>query len=551
MKARTILTKLFVFSSSFIPILLLTIVFGLLGFISAHGITILATLAIFKHFAIGPFLPSLSYPAIFALMIICGVLRGLFRYAEHLTGHYTAFVMLANIRAKIFAKLSLLSPARLEQKDKGDLITLITSDIEMLEIFYAHTIAPIMIYVIHSLLMVTTFALLGVWQLGIIALLLYLTIGVLIPVTKGKKTKQHAGEYRTNFAYLSSRFVDSLYGSKDLITLGKIKENNAKLSSYTDEIEKKNKNFKFAFSSLKALSDLTVYIFIVAFLLVAFLIFKSGSINEFVLIMSFVLLLGSFGPSLALNNLPSTLSHTLAAGERILTFLNEKPLVELKTNGQDFTYENAKLNNVSFKYSDEEVLENVSLTFEKGKIYGILGPSGSGKSTILKLLLRFYDVNTGEVLLNNININDINTASLYTNVAYMSQDTYIFNSTLRENILLNKVVSEDELKNVLEKAALTTFIASLPNGIDTNAGELGSRLSGGEKQRLGLARTFLHGGNLVLVDEPTSNVDALSEALILQALVALSKDKTIILVSHRPSTLKIADVIINMNDIIK
>lgn len=354
MKAHTILYRLFIFSAAFIPMLLITTVLGLLGFISAHAITILAVITIFKYTGVAI---ALSYELIFALMIISGILRGFLRYGEHLTGHYTAFIMLANIRSKIFAKLRRLAPARLDDKDKGNLISMVTSDIEMLEIFYAHTIAPILIFVLHTLLMVTTFIVLGVWPLALIAGALYIVNGAVIPLTHGKKTKYFAAEYRTHYSAYATIFMDSVYGCRDLITLGKISENNADLVNYTDQVESKNKAFKFAFAHLKALSDFVIYLFMTLFLVTGIYLYKGAIIDTFTLVLSFILLLGSLGPSLALNALPSTLSHTLAAGERILTFLNEVPAVNTVTDGVDIKYTNAELKNVSFKYLADDVLD--------------------------------------------------------------------------------------------------------------------------------------------------------------------------------------------------
>lgn len=543
MKTFKILGKLFILLKYFIPVLCLTVLFGLAGFLSAQAITVLAALAVVKYLGAAV---SLSYTAIFVAMAVCGVMRGFLRYGEHLTGHYTAFKLLAVLRDKLFKKLRELSPAKLEGREKGNLISMTTSDIETLEVFYAHTVAPIIIYILHCAVMFVFLGQASSYALAALSVAAYIAVGVAVPLISGKKIKQHGGGYRARYSVFASMFMDTIYGSGVLLSMGKTKWANENIVNSSAKIEEYNKKMKYAMSSSRAAADAVIYAFDLLFLAAGFLLTVQG-LSVYALIVAFVAFIGSYGPSAALSALPGNLSNTIASGDRILTLLAEQPQVNEKTDGEGFVYENLKVENLKFSYGGKSVLNGVNCEFEKNKIYGICGDSGCGKSTFLKVIMRFWDAD-GKICYNGLDIKDINTSSLRQNISYMTQDTHIFDTTLRENITLGGDFSQTEIEAACRDAALYNFIQTLSGGLDSKAGELGGMFSGGERQRIGLARMFLHGGGLVLLDEPTSNVDALSEAEILKSIQKFKQGRTVIMVSHRESSLNICDKILYMKD---
>ncbi|MDR3186767.1 MAG: ABC transporter ATP-binding protein/permease [Christensenellaceae bacterium] len=540
----SIIPRLVFLLKGFLPVLTLTVLFGLLGFLSAQAITFFAALAIVKHLGHDIIL---TLTAIFSLMITCGVLRGVFRYLEHYTGHYTAFKLLAVLRDKIFKKLRELSPAKLECKEKGNLISMITSDIETLEVFYAHTIAPVTIYILHTAIMVSSISIVSSIWLGLLSLLTYALIGLVIPLVFGRRVKENGRNYRNKYSLLASFFVDGIYGISDLLSFGKVKKQSEKAEKMSLETEQSNKQLKYSSARSKAITDLFVLFGSVAFILFAAFLNARNGLSDASMLLVFVMFVASLGPSLALSALPSSLNQTLVAGERVLNLLDEMPNVTDKTDGIDIEYNFCELKGLSFSYDTKNVLKNLNVRFEKNKIYGICGSSGSGKSTLLKLLMRFYKASEGDILFNNESIKNINTTSLRGNISYMTQDTHIFDMSIYENVSLLGDYSNTEIENACQNANLAELIGSLESGGSTQSGELGARLSSGEKQRIGLARAFLHGGALILLDEPTSNIDALSEAEILKSIKNRSKDKTVILVSHRESALLICDEIYLMS----
>ena len=527
--------------------MLVTITMGVLGYLSAIAIPSLGA------FALADFLNNKNlslFNKIIKLMILCGVLRGAFRYIEQLSGHYIAFKILAILRDKLFSALRKLAPAKLEIKEKGNLISLITSDVELLEVFYAHTIAPIAIALITN-----TIITVGLFKInylfGILAIGFYLIIGFFIPYFSSKFAKESASEYRKIFGESNSYFLDSLRGLKETllfknssVRLNKIEEDSKTLNEKL-EIVKKHE------SLIRMLTDLTITLSILSFLFVGYNLYISNSITFGGMIVAIVVIASSFGPVVALSNLSNNLLQTFASAERVFSILDEKPLVDEIPGKEEIKNSNTVYNKVDFSYpeSNREVFSNMSIKINKGDKVAIVGESGVGKSTFCKLLMRFWDVDKGSISIGNKNLKNIPTKSLRAKQVLVSQETYLFNDTIVENIkLANKDATREDVIEACKKASLDKFIKTLPNGYDTNVGELGGNLSSGEKQRIGLARAFLSKGDMLILDEPTSNLDTLNEGLILKAIKENSMDKTILLITHRKSTTSICNKVLKVKD---
>lgn len=523
-------------------VMILAITTGVLGFLCAISITILGGYAILTFLGLNNFF---TIKTIFITVLVLAALRGLLHYVEQLSNHFIAFKLLALIRDKVFKALRKLSPAKLEGRDKGNLIALITSDIELLEVFYAHTISPIAIGVL-TLIIMTIF--IGSFNivLGVIALLGYFTIGFVIPYFSSKFGKNDGMEYRNNFGKLNSYFLDSLWGIKEILQFGYGEKRIQTIESKTDDLMDLNKKLKHYEGIISGLTASAVSLFTLAILVVSVLISKDKNLSS--ILIPTIAMASSFGPVIALSNLSNNLFMTLASGERVLNLLAEKPIVEEVYDGEkDLEFNGLECENVCFDYEGEEILNDYNLQIEPNKIIGISGKSGSGKSTLLKLFMRFWDIKKGSLKISGANIKDINTDSLRDLESYVTQETSIFKDTIENNIkIADKNAAREEVIEACKKASLHDFIMSLPNGYDTNVGELGDTLSGGEKQRIGIARSFLHKASFMLLDEPTSNLDSLNEAVILKSVKDNSKDRTVVLVSHRLSTLNIADKVYKM-----
>ena len=526
-------------------IMILAIFMGVIGFLCSIFITILGGMGVINILGINT---SLSLKTIFLTIAIFAVLRGVLRYLEQASNHYIAFKILALIRNKVFTSLRKLAPAKLEGKDKGNLISIITSDIELLEVFYAHTISPIIIAFLTSLIMVIFIGRYSL-VLGLIALLGYITVGVIIPIVSYKKGEDVGKDYRDNFGEMNSFFLDSLRGIRESIQYNATKKHLEDINNLTEKLDEKQKKLKDYEGNIKAITDATILIFSLVMLFVSIYLNSKDIINFEGVLISTISMMSSFGPVTALSNLANNLFHTLASGNRVLDILEEEPVVYEIINKKDVSFEGLNCENVNFSYDKEQILKDVSLDIPKNKIIGIQGKSGSGKSTLLKLLMRFWDVNSGEIKISNENIKNINTNLLRDMESYVTQSTYLFNDTIKNNIKIAKEnATMEEIIEVSKKASLHEFIEKLPNGYETNVGELGDSLSGGEKQRIGIARAFLHNAPLILLDEPTSNLDSLNEGIILKALKEECKDKTIVLVSHRKSTMNITDILYRMKE---
>lgn len=523
--------------------MILAVLMGIAGFLCATFITVLGGYAILDVMEI----PTVfTIPTIFACVLIFALLRGILRYAEQACNHFIAFKLLALIRDRVFAALRLLCPAKLEGKDKGNLIAVITSDIELLEVFYAHTISPILIAVGMTILM-TLF--IGQFHplLGLLALIAYIVVGVALPLFFSKRNGKSGMIFRTKSGELSSYVLESLRGLRENIQYQTGEKRLAELNRRTDELSREEECQKQIAGKNMALAHIVILAFDLLMLAVGSFLYLDGAITFQGLLLSFIALMSSFGPVSALASLGNTLQNTLAAGNRVLDILEEMPIVEEVTGNPQEIFTGAQAEHVTFSYGEETILSDVSLKIPKNEIVGISGRSGSGKSTFLKLLMRFWDVQKGQMAVSDRDVKKINTSNLREMESFVTQETYLFHDTIENNIRVAKSnATSEEIKRACENASIHEFIMSLPDGYQSQVGELGSTLSGGEKQRIGLARAFLHEAPLILLDEPTSNLDSLNEAVILKALGEQRKDKTVILVSHRKSTMRIADRIYSM-----
>lgn len=523
----------------------LAVVLGVGGFISAQFITILGGYALLDVLGFDTFI---SLQGVFTAVIALAVFRAAFRCSEQYLNHYIAFNVLALIRNKVFAALRRLCPAKLEGRDKGDLISVITSDIELLEVFYAHTVSPVIIAAIMTVIM-TVFISLQSVSLGLIALAGYLAVGILVPVVIYKISGDTADRFRAQSGQLSAFTLENLRGLDETIQYSAGDRRLLELKLRADDIAGTQEKMSRNTGINTAITSGVILIFDIMMLLVSISLYNSGSIGFDEMLIATVAMMSSFGPCTALANLGSVLQNTLAAGGRVLDILDEEPVTDDVKGSLDITFDGAEVKNVTFSYGGEKVLDDLSLEIKQGSITGISGRSGSGKSTLLKLLMRFWETDEGEILLNNTDIDLINTTSLRNNESFVTQDTQLFLETIEYNVKIAKLsATQEEVEEACKKASIHDFIMTLPDGYKTQVGELGDTLSGGERQRLGLARAFLHDAPLMLLDEPTSNLDSLNEAVILHSLKEKGEDKTVVLVSHRLSSMRICDKVYSIDN---
>lgn len=535
-----IMSSLILLLGSLSYIMVLAVINGSLGFVCAMGVTVSGAVGIAK--VLGEPI-ALSYGWIIGLAVGCGMLRGLLRYVEQYCNHYIAFKLLAVLRDKIFGALRTLCPAKLESKQKGSIIAMITSDIETLEVFYAHTVSPICIAVLTSAAVLLFVGFVSSWCLAAVTLVGYLVIGVAVPLIASIKLKESGVKYRAEFAAFNAYFLDSIKGIKDIVLNNAGAAREQEVNRRSERLLKETKAMKRSTTRSAAATELAVSLFIIATLVVGILLVYFEVLTVGKMIIGVVAVLGSFGPVIAISSLPGNLTQTFASGDRVLDLLAEKPSVSEITNGENIDYENLNVTDLSFGYDEQtQVLQDIKMHAERGEIIGIVGDSGCGKSTFLKLLLRFWQKSKGEIAYNGEDIDKINSASLLDNVTLVSQSTYLFDETVEDNLLIAKpTASRAELENACRLASVHDFIMTLPEGYNTRVGSLGDNLSAGEKQRIGLARAFLRGSELILLDEPTSNVDSINEGIILKALREQKRKKSVILVSHRESTMAVAD----------
>ena len=513
--------------------MILAITMGLIGHLCAAFITVFGGYAIL-HILHPEW--SLKLGTLFTAVLIFAVVRGFLRYAEQACNHFIAFKLLALIRDKVFGALRRLCPAKLEGKDKGNLISIITSDIELLEVFYAHTISPICIAFLFSIIMVSFIGSHHI-VLGVLALFAYVTVGVVIPMVTSKISGDDGIRFRTKSGQLSGFVLDSLRGLSETIQYGQGEKRLKDMNRQTDALSEDEERMKRTAGRNTAVTNTVILLFDLAMLfLSAKLVGFEGSLITTLALMS------SLGPVVALAALGATLQNTFAAGNRVLDILDESPVVDEITGKEEISFQGASAKNVTFAYGEETILDEFSVTIPENKIIGINGRSGSGKSTLLKLFMRFWQVQQGSVQISERNVDEINTTNLRNMESFVTQETHLFHDSIRNNLRIAKQnATEEEIIAACKKASVHDFIMSLPKGYDTEVGELGDTLSGGERQRLGLARAFLHDAPFMLLDEPTSNLDSLNEAVILKSLHEECSGKTVVLVSHRKSTMGIAD----------
>ncbi|QEH48618.1 thiol reductant ABC exporter subunit CydC [Aggregatibacter actinomycetemcomitans] len=519
-----------------------TIIMGTLGFLSAIFIMVLGAMGLAELLN---FHVHLNLSQILTALIVLAAARGILRYLEQMSGHYIAFKLLALLRDKVFGALRRLAFVKLQDKQSGQLLSLVTNDIELLEVFYAHTIAPIAIAFLTSAILLAVFAHIS-WWFVLVALLAYVTIGIILPIVTTQMAREDGRKYRELVGEMNDFFLDSIRGMKEIQLFGNEQQRLQEIHQRSEKIDQAFLKIKQQEGNVRSFTEIAVSFFNIVILLVGLTLFAYDKIDFVGLLVAVILLMSGYGPVIALSNLSNNLLQTLASGERVLALLAEQPELKDVENGVSITYvQQIKVENVSFAYAQEQILSGVNLHINKGEILGIHGRSGSGKSTLLKLIMRFYDPQQGSICINDTDLKHINTVNLRDNIAYITQQTYIFNETIYENILLaNRNATKEQVIEAAKKASIHEFIMSLREGYDTKITEMGNNLSDGEKQRIGIARAFLHNAPIILLDEPTSNLDSLNEAMILQSLLNVKAEKLIILVSHRASTMAICDQVI-------
>ena len=539
--------------------LMLAVVLGSIGMFTAAFVPAFGAFGLMA--ALGRNALGLGLIAACAACAACGIARGPLHYGEQLCNHYIAFRLLAHIRDLVFGALRQLAPAKLEGRGKGELVSLVTSDIELLEVFYAHTISPIAIALVCTVVF-EGFLLAVSPELAGIALVAYAVLGVLLPLTSAKACGTTGRQSREGAGKLGAFVLDSLRGASETIQFAGGADRSRALGKLTEQVGAVDARLKRRQAASEAVADALILAANLVMLGRALQLVAAGTIDfaaAFVAVFTFV---SSFGSVMAVSRLGASLQETLASGARVLDLLDEQPQCAEVADGQDVEFAGAAAEHVSFSYAggvdavgadateqaandpaSSLILDDVTCTFAPGTMTCIMGRSGSGKSTLLKLLMRFWDPAAGTITVSGVDARHINTASLRSHEAYMTQDTHLFCGTVRENLLVAYANATDaELLDACRSASLTTLIDRLPQGLDTPVAELGDSLSGGERQRIGLARIFLNDAPFILLDEPTSALDALNEASVMQAIDELKRrGKTIVLVSHRASTCAFAD----------
>lgn len=544
MKRLKLIARLLKLVSGFKKIILLAVINGIIGHFCAIGISIFISLAIVKYLGYNI---AISYFWLFFIAISLGVLRGVLRYFEQYSNHYIAFKILHCIRHIIFEKLRQLGIINIEQRQKGDLSSQVTSDVETLEVFYAHTISPVLIALFVNGGVSIFLSIFVNIYLGIAVFLIYIIIGVILPLILYKSSHRSGAIYREDLAAFNSFYLDSIAGRRDILYNQRQSDFIQNEHDITLKLQKHLvKNAKLV-ANTKGLVNLMIFIGCAFLLMISYFLTFNNLLNPYLVIVLVITYLSSFAPITALANLPSNLNQTFASAKRLFNLLDEKVVIDNATKEiNDFN--SLQLKNVNFSYTTKPILKDINLSLKKGDFIAIKGPSGIGKSTILKLFMKFYSYN-GSIKLNDLELSDITKESLYKSVTIFNQTTYLFNDTIRNNLLIaNEDATDSDMFKALEKASLSDFILNLKDGLDTVIKEDSDNISLGEKQRLGLARVFLRKPKLLLLDEPTSNIDALNESIILNSLKKHQDDMTIILISHKESSLKIANKIYSLKD---
>ena len=538
---------------------------GTIGHLAA---TFLPMFGIIAGFALaGNPVWGMSAAGAITAMIVCAVLRGLTRYVEQYLNHNVAFHLLALFRSKAFAALRRLAPAKLAGKGKGDLIAMLTTDVELLEIFFAHTISPVAIAVTTTIVYAIVAATLSPWM-ALALIVSHLIIGIIVPRFFATGVRNLGPAIRGAAGELDNVMLDDMRGLDEIIRFGRGEDRAQAIEDRTRALWRDHAKLSRVNGRFAGVGGLLVALLTSA---AAGIAINLAGVNLYdipALVAAFALLASSFGPTLALAALPANLTQTFASARRLFGLMDEAPAV-VETGTANSDYEGMRLDRVTFAYPGEEIetiLADFSLDVPQHGILGIQGPSGRGKSTMLKLLMRYWDPQRGQVTLSGTPLPQIDVHARRRIQAMMSQETHLFDGTIRENLLI--ALPESEIRNggaagvlvarlreALAKASVLDLIDSLPDGLDTQVGELGDRLSEGERQRIGLARVFLRNADLVLFDEPTSRLDALNEAIILRSIHELSKseqnadkgqDVAVVLVSHRESAMRVADAVLNL-----
>ena len=545
-----------------LPVMLLAVVLGTIGYLCAIFLTILAGYGL-MHILLEPAVEAMGLglaalgadpflrmepKTLFIALVVMAVMRGILHYGEQYCNHFIAFKLLAIIRHKVFAALRKLCPAKLEGRDKGNLISVITSDIELLEVFYAHTISPIAIAVLTSLVMILFIGHFSPLA-ALLALAGYAAVGAVIPLFYGSRGAGRGMKFRNGFGELNSFILDSLRGLDETIQYRQGEKRRKEMEERSERLGGVQKGLNHLEASQRSVTNLTILLFSFAMLFLMIGLMQAGQVSLTGMLVGTIAMMGSFGPVTALASLSNNLNQTLASGERVLSILEEEPQVEEVAGAETVSFTDAEADSVNFAYEEEQILKDYSIRIPKGKVVGIHGASGSGKSTLLKLLMRFWDVQSGQILISGRDVRGINTSDLRSMESYVTQETCLFHDSIANNIAVGKPdASREEIMEAAKKASIHDFIMTLPKGYDTEVGELGDTLSGGEKQRIGIARAFLHDAPFVLLDEPTSNLDSLNEGIILKSLKEGKGDKTVLLVSHRKSTMNLADIVYEMDN---
>ena len=545
-----------------LPVMLLAVVLGTIGYLCAIFLTILAGYGL-MHILLEPAVEAMGLglaalgadpflrmepKTLFIALVVMAVMRGILHYGEQYCNHFIAFKLLAIIRHKVFAALRKLCPAKLEGRDKGNLISVITSDIELLEVFYAHTISPIAIAVLTSLVMILFIGHFSPLA-ALLALAGYAAVGAVIPLFYGSRGAGQGMKFRNGFGELNSFILDSLRGLDETIQYRQGEKRRKEMEERSERLGGVQKGLNHLEASQRSVTNLTILLFSFAMLFLMIGLMQAGQVSLTGMLVGTIAMMGSFGPVTALASLSNNLNQTLASGERVLSILEEEPQAEEVAGAETVSFTDAEADSVDFAYEEEQILKDYSIRIPKGKVVGIHGASGSGKSTLLKLLMRFWDVQSGQILISGRDVRGINTSDLRSMESYVTQETCLFHDSIANNIAVGKPgASREEIMEAAKKASIHDFIMTLPKGYDTEVGELGDTLSGGEKQRIGIARAFLHDAPFVLLDEPTSNLDSLNEGIILKSLKEGKGDKTVLLVSHRKSTMNLADIVYEMDN---
>ena len=534
-----LVARLINFMKKLLPIILLAVFFAVFGFL----ITVYIPAKII----------SLGFDAVngeklkiisLIILVVLAISRGLFRYGEHYFGHYVAFKVLADFRREIFSKLRRLAPSKLDSQDSGALLKLIGEDVEALEVFFAHTLAPITTGTIVSIVLIIYYLQYNI-LLALIAIIVYFTLAVIIPNVFSNKLKpllEVQQKYRKSY---TSYFLESLRGMKDLLQLGVEKERFKNLSKESRIVNKKERNVaKLNFLQF-SYSFLTIGFGVLAFAFVDFILVNKNVISVKDAVITLVVFSSSFAPFLELSRLPLGLGRALQAAKQTFSLLDEnEPL------GNDGSKEIEKINeikfeNVDFSYPnrDKMIFENLNLHFEDKKIVGLVGESGSGKSTLMKMVMKWYMAKSGKIFLNEDDILEIDSRKLQEKIAYIPQFPQIFSQTIRENLVLgNDKITDEEILEIAEKCRLKDVILSTENGLDTKINSEKVIFSSGEMQRLELMRALLKRADVYIFDEPTSNLDTLNESIILNLIKENCKGM-VFLISHRMSTVSFSDIV--------